>query len=87
MTRGFYERSWQSIGVAALVIFLYGGMIWGVVPRDDGVSWEAHLFGLLAGMAVARVAFGLERKRRQALADDEDPTGAGPGRTRIDLER
>ena len=87
VTRGFYERSWQSIGVAALVIFLYGGMIWGVVPRDDGVSWEAHLFGLLAGMAVARVAFGLERKRRQALADDEDPTGAGPGRTRIDLER
>ncbi len=75
VTRGFYERSWQSIGVAALVVFLYGGMIWGVVPRDDGVSWEAHLFGLLAGMVVARVAFGLERNRQQALAD-QDRTGA-----------
>ena len=84
VTRGFYERSWQSIGVAALVVFLYGGMIFGVVPRDDGVSWEAHLFGLLAGMVVARVAFGLERNRQQALAD-EDPTGAS-GRTPIDLE-
>jgi len=86
VTRGFYERSWQSIGVAALVVFLYGGMIFGVVPRDDGVSWEAHLFGLLAGMVVARVAFGLERRRQQALAD-EQPTGARPARTSIDLER
>lgn len=86
VTRGFYERSWQSIGVAALVVFLYGGMIWGVVPRDDGVSWEAHLFGLLAGMLVARVAFGLERKRQQELAD-EDPAGARPARTTIDFER
>ena len=84
VTRGFYERSWQSIGIAALVVFLYGGMIWGVVPRDDGVSWEAHLFGLLAGMVVARVAFGLERNRQQALAD-EDPAGARPTRTSIDL--
>ena len=79
VTRGFYERSWQSIGVAALVVFLYGGMIFGVVPRDDGVSWEAHLFGLLAGVVVARVAFGLARKRQQAFAD-EDPTGAEPDR-------
>ena len=86
VTRGFYERSWQSIGVAALVVFLYGGMIFGVVPRDDGVSWEAHLFGLLAGMVVARVAFGLDRRRQQALAD-EKPTGARPARTSIDLER
>ena len=84
VTRGFYERSWQSIGLAALVVFLYGGMIWGVVPRDDGVSWEAHLFGLLAGMVVARVAFGLERSRRQALAD-EDPSG--PARAPIDVDR
>ena len=75
VTRGLCERSWQSIGVAALVVFLYGGMIWGVVPRDDGVSWEAHLFGLLAGMVVARVAFGLERNRQRAMAD-QDPTGS-----------
>ena len=85
VTRGFYERSWQSIGIAALVVFLYGGMIWGVVPRDDGVSWDGHLFGLLAGIVVARGAFGLERKRQQALAD-EDPD-ARPLRTQIDLGR
>ena len=86
VTRGFYERSWQSIGLAALVVFLYGGMIFGVVPRNDGVSWEAHLFGLLAGMVVARVAFGLERNRRQALAE-EDPTDGSPARAPIDLDR
>ena len=68
VARGFYERSWQSIGVAALVVFLYGGMIWGVVPRDDGVSWEGHLFGLLAGMVVARAGFRLERGRQAKAA-------------------
>lgn len=68
VTRGLYERSWQSIGIAALAVVLYGGMIWGVVPRDDGVSWEAHLFGLLAGMVVARVAFGLLRNGQATQA-------------------
>ena len=63
ITRGLYERSWQSISIAALVIFLYGGMIWGVLPREDGVSWEAHLYGLLAGVVVARVAFAMGRNR------------------------
>ena len=63
VTRGLYERSWQSIGIAALVIFLYGGMIWGVLPREDGVSWEAHLYGLLAGVVIARVAFAMGHNR------------------------
>lgn len=54
--RGYYERSLSSVAVAAGVAVVYGGMIAGVLPRDDGVSWEAHLFGLLAGALCARVA-------------------------------
>ena len=44
-----------------MVVF-YGGMISGILPRDDQVSWEAHLFGLLAGGLCARAAFA--RKQR-----------------------
>lgn len=56
--RGYYERSPTSVAVAVLVTMGYGGMVAGVLPRDPGVSWEAHLFGLLAGGLCARVAGG-----------------------------
>lgn len=48
-----YERCLSTLFVTAAVIFFYGGMILGVLPSDEFVSWEGHLFGLLAGMAAA----------------------------------
>ena len=54
--RGYYERRLQSVAVSVLVVVLYGGMIVGVLPQGDRVSWEAHLFGLLAGGLCARAA-------------------------------
>ncbi len=59
--REYYERRLPSVAVSILVAVSYGGMLAGVLPRDDGVSWEAHLFGLLAGWLCARAA------RRNAL--------------------
>ena len=58
---GYYERRLQSIAVSVLVVVVYGGLIVGVLPRGDRVSWEAHLFGLIAGGLCARVAFARER--------------------------
>lgn len=55
VARGYYERRLASIALSVAVVVLYGGMIFGVLPRDDHVSWEAHLFGLLAGGLCARV--------------------------------
>ena len=51
--RGLVDRSPVTMGAAVLVAFLYGAMIWGVLPGQPGVSWEAHLFGFLAGAAAA----------------------------------
>ncbi len=56
--RGYYERSLPSVAVAVIVAVAYGGIVAGVLPRDDQVSWEAHLFGLLAGGLCARAASG-----------------------------
>lgn len=62
VVRGFYERRLSSLGAALFVIVLYGGMIFGVLPRDDHISWEAHLVGLLAGGLWARAIHALERR-------------------------
>ena len=37
-----------------VVFLLYGGMLWGVLPTDVGVSWQAHLGGALGGLLAAR---------------------------------
>ena len=61
VARGYYERRWSSIAAALVVVVLYGGLIAGVVPRGGQVSWEAHLFGLLAGILCARAPFAVRR--------------------------
>ena len=54
VARGWYERKLGSILMAIAVIILYGGLIVGVIPARSLVSWEAHLFGLIAGVLAAR---------------------------------
>ena len=53
VARGLVDRSPVTLGAALVVGFLYGAMLWGVLPGRPGVSWEAHLFGALAGIAAA----------------------------------
>ena len=74
VVRGFYERRISSLAVSLLVIFFYGGMIFGVLPRDEHIagtgvaariSWEAHLIGLVSGALLARAAYALERRQAE----------------------
>lgn len=54
LARGYYQRNTPSIALALTVIFLYGGMIWGIFPSDPSVSWLGHLFGFLGGIYAAK---------------------------------
>ncbi|MBN1989022.1 MAG: rhomboid family intramembrane serine protease [Bacteroidales bacterium] len=45
-----------NIHLAALsliVVFLYGGLVWGIFPFSTGVSWESHFFGGFWGLVTA----------------------------------
>ncbi len=55
VSRAWYERSLKSIMMAFVTIFLYGGIIWGLLPTFSRISWEGHLFGMLAGILAARL--------------------------------
>ena len=56
VAQGWYERSIVSIVVAVGVLLLYGGIIFGVLPQAGFISWEGHLFGLIAGVLAARLS-------------------------------
>ncbi len=55
LLRGYFERRPGSILLSLLVVFVYGGLIWGVLPGRAGISWEGHFSGLLAGIFAARL--------------------------------
>lgn len=66
---GWWERTPGAILAAALALFLYGGALWGVLPTQPGISWEAHLFGFLAGLLAA----ALGHRRRPARETQVSP--------------
>lgn len=58
LSRGLFERSLGSILVAVIVGLLYGGLIFGVLPGEPGVSWQGHLFGFVGGAIAAKLLAG-----------------------------
>lgn len=54
LLRGYFQKNAASIAISLIVVFLYGGMIWGVLPSSPHISWLAHLFGFMGGVFAAR---------------------------------
>lgn len=53
VSRALFEKDFKSILLSLLMLFLYGGMLYGVLPSDSHISFEAHLSGLVAGVLCA----------------------------------
>ena len=53
MSMGFFRRDTKSILITLVILFMYGGLIYGVLPMREGVSWEGHLFGAIVGVVSA----------------------------------
>ena len=50
---GFFRKDSRSIAISLVVIFLYGGMVYGLSPVNDDISWESHLLGTIGGFVTA----------------------------------
>ncbi|WP_043264970.1 rhomboid family intramembrane serine protease [Streptomyces sp. CT34] len=63
LVRGFIERKLLDVGIGVAVGVVYGSIVWGALPTDSGISWQAHLFGLIGGVLAAFVC----RERGRAV--------------------
>jgi membrane associated rhomboid family serine protease len=61
---GLFTRNAWEIIVGLIVLFVYGGILLGVLPGTFGVSWQGHLSGALAGVLAAYLLSKPERGAR-----------------------
>ncbi|MFC5996419.1 rhomboid family intramembrane serine protease [Pseudonocardia hispaniensis] len=62
LVRGFFARSATQILLAVVLFALWGGLLFGVLPGQPGISWQAHLFGALAGVLAAWIVARADRR-------------------------
>jgi len=76
---GIFGKNIRLVSISLLVVFLYGSMIWGILPIQPHISWESHLMGGIAGMVLA-IYFKNSGPKRKVYSweleddlDDDDP--------------
>lgn len=52
---GIIRKNNRLMALSMFIIFLYGGLIWGIFPNNiqREISWESHLMGLISGIVYA----------------------------------
>ena len=70
---GLIRRDRRAIAASLLVSFLYGTLVWGVLPIQPGVSWETHLAAALIGLtlAIALRRLDIPPRKRHAWEDEK----------------
>ncbi len=94
LVAGLIRRDRRAIAASLLVCFMYGALVWGVLPIEPGVSWETHLSGALIGIVFAFIFRRLDIPPRRRYSwegeagdemelptsDEEAPTTSDNGR-------
>ncbi|MEQ9439455.1 MAG: rhomboid family intramembrane serine protease [Cyclobacteriaceae bacterium] len=47
---GLFQRDFKSLLISIVMMIVYGGIFYGVLPTQSYVSWESHLLGGLVGL-------------------------------------
>ena len=67
LVRGVFARNIRQILLGVVLAAVYGGLLWGVLPTTQGVSWEGHLFGVVGGVVAAKLL--VRPEARHGLTD------------------
>ncbi len=78
---GILRKNKQLMTVSGIIIFLYGGMLYGIFPDavEHNVSWESHLTGALFGVILAFLFRKTKVDFDQGDSDEEDIPKEGKG--------
>lgn len=50
---GIIRNDIRLLTISVVVVFLYGGLVWGMFPINPDISWEGHLWGAISGVILA----------------------------------
>lgn len=71
---GIFRRNVKSIILALIVLMIYAGLFEGIFPGQEGISWEGHLLGAIAGIFLAWVyRHRIEADEVKPPVEDEEP--------------
>ena len=70
---GVFRKDTRLLALSLFVVFVYGSTVWGMLPLNNGISWESHLLGALAGV-ITSYNFRKEgpQPRKYDLGDEEE---------------
>ncbi len=69
---GILRRDRPAIALSLMVFFLYGGMIWGILPQKPHISFESHFFGALVGLVSALLLRNRDPREPEKYYEWED---------------
>lgn len=69
---GLFRNDYKLIAISFVVVFLYGGLFWGIFPILKQVSWEGHLFGACSGLIYALVFKNQGPQKPKIIWNDDD---------------
>jgi membrane associated rhomboid family serine protease len=84
LVSGIIRKHTGLMALALVVVFLYGSLIWGIFPEffpKQNISWESHLFGMIAGVILAFYyrKEGPQRKIYEWELEEEEEETRGTG--------
>jgi membrane associated rhomboid family serine protease len=68
---GIFRNDVKLLTIAIIVVFLYGGMFWGIFPIEASISWESHLWGTASGLILSLYYKGQGPQRTRYEWEDE----------------
>ena len=66
ISRGIFSRNLVHLALGGVIVLVFGTVLLGGLIPEDGVSWQAHLFGAIGGVLAARLL--TPDRKRPAIA-------------------